>query len=128
MSVRSVRRKNTVFFESLKNTSLFKPSLEAIENAKRDGDEDLAKKYQDHLDRTMGNLTMVYIYFSDLGITQYSREELYGIIDVIGTNCSLDHSFNFEKCVFSAAVGGIIGLCVWASARFLRDPYVPGSM
>ena len=30
------------------------------------------------------NLTMMHIYFKNLGITQYERAENYGIMDVIG--------------------------------------------
>ena len=30
------------------------------------------------------NLTMMHIYFKSLGVTQYQREENYGIMDVIG--------------------------------------------
>ena len=31
------------------------------------------------------NLTMMHIYFKNLGITQYERAENYGIMDVIGS-------------------------------------------
>jgi amiloride-sensitive sodium channel len=38
--------------------------------------------------------SLVHIYFKELGIVKYSRDELYGIMDVI------------------AACGGIVGLCM----------------
>ena len=70
-------RKNTVFFEGLKD-SLFKSALETIAS------QDDPDVYQSKMDNTLGNLTMIHVYFGDLGITLYSREELYGIVDVIG--------------------------------------------
>ena len=70
-----------MFYEGLKDTDVFKPALEAIAKA---SSEEKAERYQNQLDNMMGNLTMVHIYFGDLGITKYAREELYGLIDVIG--------------------------------------------
>ncbi len=57
--------------------------------------------------------SLVHIYFKELGIMKYSRDELYTLIDVI---CK--HLFTF--CLFTfctepfiaAAFGGIVGLCM----------------
>ena len=57
--------------------------------------------------------SLVHIYFKELGIIKYSRNELYGIMDVIGTH-SYHLPFRLYHVYFflSAALGGIIGLCM----------------
>jgi hypothetical protein len=39
----------------------------------------------------MHNMTVVRVYFKELGIVKYSRDELYGIADAIG----IEECFDF---------------------------------
>ena len=41
-------------------------------------------KLQDSVLEVLSNVTPMHIYFKELGVVQYSRDELYGIMDVIG--------------------------------------------
>ncbi len=47
-----------------------------------------AKNYEEKLDilsrQIMHNMTVIRVYFRELGIVKYSRDELYGIADAIG--------------------------------------------
>ncbi len=52
----------------------------------------------------MGKASMVHIYFRDLGVEKYSTDELYNIVDLIGTisiSWSILQNFRSpEKCQF----------------------------
>ncbi len=54
-----------------------------------------AKTYKENLDilsrQIMHNMTVVRVYFKELGIVKYSRDELYGIADAIG----IEECFDF---------------------------------
>ena len=69
--------------------------------------------------------SLVHIYFKDLGIIRYTREESYSVVDLIGIyqiSCyCLYNTILFDLCgyiliryryLFSAAFGGIVGLCM----------------
>ncbi len=43
-----------------------------------------ARKLQQSYKSYKMDTTLVHIFFKDLGVVKYSREELYGIMDVIG--------------------------------------------
>ena len=58
-------------------------ALQGIPNLGLSGADEYKKTIQ-----LAKNITFLHIYFKNLGITQYSREENYGIWDVIG-NASL---------------------------------------
>ena len=40
--------------------------------------------YREQIDEVHYNATLIHIYFKELGVVKYSRDELFGIIDVIG--------------------------------------------
>ena len=40
------------------------------------------------------DMSLVHIYFKELGIVQYSRDQLYSIMDVIGTVSLLEHKWS----------------------------------
>ena len=42
------------------------------------------QKYIDKYVDSQQNFSMAHFYFKELGIVKYSRDELYGIMDVIG--------------------------------------------
>ena len=43
--------------------------------------------YREQIDELHYNASVVHIYFKELGVVKYSRDELFGLIDVIGA-CS----------------------------------------
>ncbi|TRY68216.1 hypothetical protein TCAL_16470 [Tigriopus californicus] len=50
--------------------------------------------FGERLEKMLEDITLVHIYFKELGIVKYSRDQLYSVMDVI------------------AAFGGIVGLCM----------------
>ena len=40
--------------------------------------------YRERIDELHYNASVVHIYFKELGVVKYSRDELFGLIDVIG--------------------------------------------
>ena len=40
--------------------------------------------YREQIDEVHYNASVVHIYFKELGVVKYSRDELFGLIDVIG--------------------------------------------
>ena len=66
-------------------------------------------------------MSLVHIYFKELGIIKYSREELYSIMDVIGKTCFLLHDSFLAHFLISAAFGGIVGLCMGFSLLSLAE-------
>ena len=42
------------------------------------------RRLQQAFDNILTQSSMVHIYFKELGIVKYSRDELYGTMDVIG--------------------------------------------
>ena len=68
--------------------------------------------------------SLVHIYFKDLGIIRYTREESYSVVDLIGIyqiSCYGLYNRGRDLCgyiliryryLFSAAFGGIVGLCM----------------
>ena len=42
------------------------------------------KKHENDLNAKKAHASLTHIYFKELGIVHYSRDELYGIMDVIG--------------------------------------------
>ena len=48
--------------------------------------EDLIPKLQREKEKLMEDLSLVHIYFREAGIVQYSRDQYYSLIDVIGKN------------------------------------------
>ena len=52
------------------------------------GKEDLAEEYREYIDKEEDewpeDAVVVHVHFKDLGIIKYSRDQLYGTIDVIG--------------------------------------------
>ena len=40
--------------------------------------------YREQIDELHYNASVVHIYFKELGVVKYSRDELFGLIDVIG--------------------------------------------
>ncbi len=92
-------RPDSLIFERLKKD--YKPvknlvqkiaSLETNQTSARN--RFLLWRLQDRLKELEGNTSLVHIYFKELGIIKYSKDELYGAMDVI------------------AAFGGIVGLCM----------------
>ena len=65
--------------------------------------ERLRDDYERQLNHFRDDAAVVHVYFQELGIIKYERDELYGIIDVI------------------AAFGGIIGLCMGFSLLSLVE-------
>ena len=41
-------------------------------------------KLQAYMEEVLNNGTLMHIYFKELGVVKYSRDELYGAMDVIG--------------------------------------------
>ena len=41
-------------------------------------------KYQDHIKEILNKGTLMHIYFKELGVVKYQRDELFGAMDVIG--------------------------------------------
>lgn len=76
-----------------------------------------AKKLENLYKEIMNSSSLVHFYFKETGIVQYTREELYGIMDLV------------------AAFGGIIGLCsgfsllsgveiiYWFTIRYFVDKF-----
>ena len=42
--------------------------------------------YREQIDELHYNASVVHIYFKELGVVKYSRDELFGLIDVIGAS------------------------------------------
>ena len=85
-----------------------------IENATEYGKIKLEKKYKRVKSDLLFYSSIVHFYFKERGIVQYSREQLYTPMDVIG---KLYYFILFQlkidqKFYFKAAFGGIIGLCM----------------
>ncbi len=55
-----------------------------IEDLLAKGNIDKAKKKIEKINGYKMDTSIVHIFFKDLGIVKYSREELYGVMDVIG--------------------------------------------
>ena len=86
----------------------------------------ISKKYNEDKNKTamrleklrddiLNSASVVHFYFKERGIVQYSREQLYSIMDVIGKNFETPLFFlsKLYKPIFvAAAFGGVIGLCM----------------
>ena len=46
--------------------------------------------YREQIDELHYNASVVHIYFKELGVVKYSRDELFGLIDVIGAQSSVE--------------------------------------
>ena len=46
--------------------------------------------YREQIDELHYNASVVHIYFKELGVVKYSRDELFGLIDVIGAYSSVE--------------------------------------
>ena len=77
--------------------------------------------YKAKVNEIKTHTSLVHIYFKQLGMVKYVRDELYGIMDVIGEQLpSFSHFGNFIL-LFLAACGGIIGLCLGFSLLSLME-------
>lgn len=61
-----------------------------IENEIAGLDQDL-KEYLEDQTSMKNDMALVHIYFKELGIVKYSRDQLYSIMDVIGNKSSLNY-------------------------------------
>ena len=53
-------------------------------NSYPEKDKNRRKAIEAHLTSVQNQITVIHIYFKELGIILYSRDEIYGIMDVIG--------------------------------------------
>lgn len=60
------------------------------------------------------NASLVHIYFKELGVVKYSRDELYGIMDVIGRD-NFDETFRKGFCVVYRLCSTITRIFVFRS-------------
>ncbi len=72
------------------------------------------------------DVALFHVYFKELGMVQYLRDELYSIVDFIGGFFVFANILNSMHVicwlsVFPAAVGGIIGLCIGFSILSLIE-------
>ena len=105
---------------------------EKIKNLTKAGKS--SKRLEDLQADILDRASVVHFYFKETGIVQYSREQLYSIMDVIG-NSILCIRWFLLYLFLSAAFGGIIGLCMgfsllsgveliyWFTLRLFIDQY-----
>ena len=48
-------------------------------------DRYMLEEYEKDIAELQMNSSLVHIYFKELGVVKYSRDELFGLIDVVGT-------------------------------------------
>ena len=82
-------------------------------------------------------MSLVHVYFKDLEVTKFSKQENFGIMDLIGIILANDISqiyyiifstvtvislrLNVYTLLFSAAFGGVVGLCMGFSFLSLAE-------
>ena len=82
-------RPDSVIFERLKKDykpvkSLVEKMAELENNQTTRKNRVMLEKLQGRLAELEGNASLVHIYFKELGIIKYTKDELYGAMDVIG--------------------------------------------
>ena len=71
-------------------------------------------RIKDEVKAIANSSSIVHFYFDSLGATKYERDKLFGTLDLIGKaiwNMNDLWFSNHTKCYFSAAFGGLVGLC-----------------
>lgn len=97
--------------------------FQEVSQARLRGDEDVfdllnqltdeeKRKRHDKLMELKGNFSVAHMFFKDHGIVKYSRDELYGIMDVIG---KLDYIITMMDHNSSSDLLSSFFSCVWGN-------------
>lgn len=78
----------------------------------RERKDSAERKLRDANLEAAADMALFNVYFKELGLVKYSREELYSLADFIGTGRNVFLNLTRKVVSFNkAAIGGIIGLC-----------------
>ena len=96
MSQAKLRPKNR-FITRLEREGQFLYNLtEQINNQTKKNQEKKKEKLKKLYSNIVNSSSIVHIYFKELGIVKYSKDQLYGALDVIGEEFFSNLLFNFE--------------------------------
>ena len=113
MSQAKIRDRNR-FMKKLQLPGQFLYNL--TEQIKNETKQKKKEKLQKLFDNIIDTSSIVHIYFKELGVVKYSKDQLYGALDVIG-KLKLQRIVNINLLInifllISAAFGGLVGLCI----------------
>ena len=87
MSQADLRSDSVIFARLKREYGPIKKLFDDIEKLKKNGTrkaEAKAKILQKRFSQIEANSTLVHIFFKELGIIKYERDELYSVMDMIG--------------------------------------------